>query len=513
LTQFPSLPPAGHDRALVVSTVCPGSQPAHSLGREAYSYHYVVRAFAPLLERWGLAAQVDRAESRLDFGLYQARRKGFDPIHLAVAPLHLAYLTSQAPNVAFPFWEFPDIPSEDAPDNPRLNWARIASQLDMILTASRFTRDAFQRAGVKTPVHVVPVPVAEEYFSTPDWSPGQRVVLACPCYLLPSRGPATPTPPPTWMAARRQQLVKVGGSIYRGSLKTRLLGRAAKYVSYAAKAVRAARYAYDEDHRIDYPVHSRLGLSGVVYTSVLNPFDARKNWQDLLSAFLLALRDEDDATLVLKLAVNPELEAAAVNLVLNQHRALAIRHRCQVALVAAFLCEKEMRELARGSTYYVNTARAEGACLPLQDYLAAGRPGVAPVHSALADYFNANQGFVVASHPEPAVWPNDPDARRILTWQRHYFGLRSLYLPVESYEGCGTTLWHRLVWQSLHDQLRESYFVARAHADRYRYLAAQGRDRMAAHAGTEAVWPRLAAALGSVPRQDAAHQWRARRAS
>ena len=154
MTQFPSPPPAGHDRALVVSTVCSGSQPAHALGREAYSYQYVVRAFAPLLKRWGLVAQVDRAESRLDFAIHQSRRKGLDPIHLAFAPLHLVYLTSQAPNIAFPFWEFPDIPCEDAPDNPRLNWARIASRLDLILTASKFTREAFQRAGVKTPVHV-----------------------------------------------------------------------------------------------------------------------------------------------------------------------------------------------------------------------------------------------------------------------------------------------------------------------------------------------------------------------
>src|SRR5262249_44935041 len=116
-------------------------------------------------------------------------------------------------------------------------------------------------------------------------------------------------------------------------------------------------------------------------------------------------------------------------------------------------------------------------------------------------------------HPEPAVWPNDPEARRVLTWQRHYLGLRSLYLPVESNEGRGTTHWHRLVWKSLYDHLRESYVVARAHMERYRALAAQSRERMAAHAGAEAVWPRLAAALGSVPRHDAAEDWRARRAS
>lgn len=94
----------------MVSTVFPGGQAAQSLGREAYSYHYVLRAFAPLLRRWGLAAEVDRPESRLDFALHQARRSGLDPIHLGFMPLHSIYLTAQAPNVAFPFWEFPGHP-------------------------------------------------------------------------------------------------------------------------------------------------------------------------------------------------------------------------------------------------------------------------------------------------------------------------------------------------------------------------------------------------------------------
>jgi glycosyltransferase involved in cell wall biosynthesis len=211
----------------------------------------------------------------------------------------------------------------------------------------------------------------------------------------------------------------------------------------------------------------------VVYTTILNPFDPRKNWQDLLSAFLLALGEQEDATLVTKLVVCPKLAAPALNGMLQQYQRLGIRHRCRLAFVTTYLTDAQMAELAKGSTYYINTAHAEGACLPLQDFLAARRPGVAPAHTAMADYFRDDLGFVVESDLEPACWPHDPEQRL-------------------------STRWHRLVWQSLHKQIQTSYNVAKNNQARYQALAACGRERMAEFASAERVWPRLRAALNSL---------------
>ena len=155
------------------------------IGREAYSYRFVFDAFAPLLGRWGRTIEVTQAESRLDYALWRARQQHLEPVHLSFLPLHLTYLTHRAPNVAFPFWEFPDLPNRAFDNNPRNNWVHVADHLDLIVTASRFTRDAFVRAGVRTPIKVVPVPIAAEYFSTPAWQPGQRTVIESPCYVFP----------------------------------------------------------------------------------------------------------------------------------------------------------------------------------------------------------------------------------------------------------------------------------------------------------------------------------------
>src|SRR5271165_3301131 len=97
-------------RAVMVSSAYSDAEMGHQIGREAYSYRFVYKAFAPLLERWGQTSEITRPESRLDFTLMQARQNRLDPVHLSFLPLHLTYLTGQAPNVAFPFWEFPDIP-------------------------------------------------------------------------------------------------------------------------------------------------------------------------------------------------------------------------------------------------------------------------------------------------------------------------------------------------------------------------------------------------------------------
>src|SRR5262249_16941952 len=168
-----------------------------------------------------------------------------------------------------------------------------------------------------------------------------------------------------------------------------------------------------------------------------------------------------------------ELAARALNALIREYRHLGIAHKCRLVFVTAYLSDEQMLDLARGSTYYLNTSHAEGACLPLQDFLAAGRPGVAPNHTALADYFTDAVGSVVPPPPEPTFWPHDPDQR------------------------C-TTTWHRLVWQALHYQLRASYTVAKQYEGQYRRLANRGRSRMTEFASAAQVWPRLAAALNLV---------------
>jgi glycosyltransferase involved in cell wall biosynthesis len=477
----------GNEPGLLVTSMYTEGDLVRRLGRDAYSYRYVWRAFAPLLQRWAHTEEVSGPPERLAQAAARLRARGLSPIHLSFLPLHLMTAVPGMPNVGAPAWEFPEVPAADVGGDPRTNWARVANELDLVVTHTHYSRNAFLRAAVRTPVHVVPVPIEPEYFAVPAWQGGQECVLDCPCYVFP-RPDELPRPPRRWVAANTGHLPRRPG--LRDLCKKAILALPQFLSNAALRAARAARSAAwaarealrESDVRLLYPPRPQLELSGIVYSTILNPGDLRKNWADLLTAFLLALGECDDATLVVKLVVSAESEADALREVFAHYRATGLGHRCRVAFVTAYLSEEQLVRLAGASTYYVNASHAEGSCLPLQNCMAAGRPAVAPPHTGMADSLDENCGFLVASHPEPARSPLDPD-------------------------GALTTRWHRIVWQSLYDQLRASYDTARNDPRRYHALAEASRARMAGLASREAVWPVLRAALdeacrrGRAPRQ------------
>jgi len=467
--------PAAPPRTLVVSSFASGNEAPPMLGVYGYSYDFVRRAFQPLLERWAEVVPVGRPESQLDFALRRARQAGHEPIALSFRPLADTYLSRWAANVVFPFWEFPDVPASDYKQNPRQNWVRIANHASLVLTASEFTAAALARAGVRTPVRVVPVPIDDGCFRVPAWEPSATTVLNCDAYVF-TRPEVPPLetvdyelrPGADTLAFRlKTRITATLRRAWIGCVKPLLPPRLAKAL-VAAK--NAGRCAWREgETQLPEPV-KRLELSGVVFTTIFNPDDHRKNWQDLLTAFLMALADRDDATLVVKLVTS---HAPPVRELLAFYHRIGLAHRCRVVFINDYLSDQAMLDLARASAFYLNAARAEGACLPMQDYLAAGRPAISPSHTAMADYFDDRLGFVVDSHPEPCPWPADGS-------------------------GWLNTSWHRIVWSSLRDQIAKGYAMATRDRAGYQALAAAARGKMKEWASTEAVWPRLSAALAEL---------------
>src|SRR5215213_6343649 len=150
----------GRPLAFLVSTTGCARDIRRHLGSADYSYAFVLKALEPVLEQLGTWARVDSPESSLIYRAERAWAEGFRPIHLSIQPPQQTYLTPAVPTVLFPFWEFPRIPDRDFGVDTRQNWLRIGNHADLIVTACRFTADAFRAAGVDCPVAVVPVPLA-----------------------------------------------------------------------------------------------------------------------------------------------------------------------------------------------------------------------------------------------------------------------------------------------------------------------------------------------------------------
>jgi glycosyltransferase involved in cell wall biosynthesis len=513
--------------ALLVSTTPNARGIREHMGAPAYSYYFVVEALAPVLETFGAWRLIDHPESRLAFAAAKAEAEGFRPVHLAINPLQDVYLSPALPNIVFPFWEFPQIPSRDFGRDTRQNWLRICRPAAMVLTACRFTAEAFRRAGVACPVAVVPIPVNPGAFSLPAWDRSHTWTLTCRHEVL---GPDEPEPgsgrpetaadepepegPPRTLAERAWRTARGGFRRVQPWLNAETVGKLvmmkrrlarARGTSPGKLAFMMARDGYRRHVRRwlsdeallkisetkkaalaligreptvvpDPPLPSRaltLG-GGLSYLTFFNLGDRRKNWANLLTAFLVAFHDRPDVTLVIKLVTNRFDEHHGMGLLRARYKALGISHRCRVVVVTEFLSEEQLDDLYRVTTCYANASYAEGACLPLMRSLAGGRPAIAPDHTAMADYMDDEVGFVPRSYPEPTYWPHDPDQR------------------LETYR-------YRPVWSDLRDAFLDSARVAEHEPGRYASMACAARSRMAGYASREAAANALREALDQLP--------------
>ena len=89
-----------------------------------------------------------------------------------------------------------------------------------------------------------------------------------------------------------------------------------------------------------------------------------------------------------------------------------------------FLDDDGYADLIRATHWVVNASRAEGQCLPLVEYMTAGRPAISPRHTAMLDYIDEGRAIVVESDEEYCGWPHDP--RNELTTSRHRVSWSSL---------------------------------------------------------------------------------------
>lgn len=458
-------PPASWE--FLVTSYMLGAPDGRNLGAPGYSHEFVARLFRPLLGRWGRVVDIKDPRRDLAAAVADCHRRGVKPVHFSVLPFQDVCLADGAVNVVMPAWEFPDVPDHEFDGNPQNDWPATANRSDLVLVSGPFTAAALARAGTTTPMRIVPVPTPSRCFELPAWRPEATHAIGCRAYAFDAGAFAGPDPASAGMPARRiKRLERPVKKLTRAMLGRRRYERLSRYLKDRRHAGRQQGLPPQYDD-LPFPRTDALVLSGVVYTSIFNPDDGRKNWEDLLTAALVALADRDDATIVFKLIAK---STDSVRRVIDHYRGRGLRHRCRVVFICGFLDDGQMDRLCAATTYYVQASRAEGNCLPLMNYLAAGRPGISPCHSSMGDYFGPESGFVVASHPEPAAWPHD----------------RRLRL---------TTTWGRIVWPSLRDQIAASYRLARERPAAYAELASRARESMRFWASAEAVAGRLADAL------------------
>lgn len=361
---------------------------AQNLGRSEYSYYFVLKEYRPVLERLGRVVEVSDPQTEVDALYLDCLSRGEDCVFLSFSPPHRTPAHFACPTVPVFAWEFSTIPNEPFAGEPRNDWRMVLRASGAAITHSNYTVNAVREAmGADYPIVAVPAPVWDRFAA---------------------RGAQLQRQPKA-----RQVRLKIKGLLADSrQLDLRAFGpahlRAGKGIDFQAPAR-----------------EQELVLDGVIYTSVFNPGDGRKNWEDMLSAFCVTFREVEGATLVLKLT-HHDAEEALTDILHHLYKNQS--YRCRIVLIYGYLADSDYERLVQATSYVVNTSYGEGQCLPLMEFMSCGKPAVAPRTTAMIDYLDADNAFLIDSTDELTAWPHDPrKAFRTLRYITNWASLCTAY--------------------------------------------------------------------------------------
>jgi glycosyltransferase involved in cell wall biosynthesis len=407
---------------------------ASQLGRADYSYYYVRKMFEPLLATIGEVIAMDEPWVQLEEQAALCKRQGDSCVYLSFTPPHKMWTTKSCACIPVFAWEYGTLPDEAWAGDPRNNWVSVLRECEGAITHSGYARDVTQRSLGKD-FNIISIPA-------PLWNSMQEGSHQTPHSLRPNH------------------ILEFTGHAYDSLTMPQL-----KYgIDY--KPLLEGILSADRQHRFE--------LSGVVYTAVFNPNDGRKNWPDLFHAFCWAFREDPTATLVVKLTHHD----AAFSLGTLMHEiAKTGPVSARIIGLHGYLDENAYKALIAASHYTINSSFGEGQCLPLMEFMASGKPVIAPRHTAMLDYLDDTNGFPVKCSMEWTHWPHDP---------------RSLK----------RTYRYRLDWESMVDALLQSHRIALERWQDYVSLSTAARARSQQHCSMESLGGKLRDFL-----QDTTHLW------
>lgn len=431
-----------------------------SLGKAEYSYFFLLKEFMPALERIAEVISVESAE-QVD-SLYQHYREaGHQVVFISVSPPQQTPVGLACPTICLFAWEFDNVPDEPWEGEPRNDWRYVLRDIAGAIACSRESANAVRKAmGNDYAVTAIPAPVwprFQDLMPERGWLPCQPNrsieftghVIDSPLLGLSADGLVQHMPRPvipllTDAPKAETCRVRRTRAIYQA-------WREAISNRPSALARRVKPVAPPQSQQGAQPLHAcRIELSGVVFTTVLNPRDGRKNWIDIITAFCWAFADTADATLILKMT-HHDLEHYRIPLLTLLSRLAPFK--CRVLVLHGFLDDQQYRQLIEISDFYVNASTCEGLCLPLMEFLASGKPALAPRHTAMLDYIDEQMAYVVKTTVEPSCWAHDPcgifrTRKYRLNWQSLMEGYLHCHRiandDVESYQRMSKHAWQQL---------------------------------------------------------------------
>jgi len=351
-----------------------GESIGNNFGAAEYSYWFVRKAFRPVLQRFGVVIPVRNPATEVDAIHRSATAHGIQSVFFSFNPPHCSPVGLECPTVPVFAWEYDTIPIDIWHDDPLNNWRSVLGQAAAAITHSNYSVKAVGQAlQDDCPIWAIPAPIYDANGVAPESARGWRQ----PFDFTLATGIAIDS------RAIDLSLFNVARVDQQGTQALGLLERAAADLERKPQ---------------------KLRLSGVIYSSVFNPVDGRKNWMDMVAGFVWAFREIPDATLIVKVA-HRRMSEGVLPILFDLAKLGSFK--CRVIVIHGLLASEEYAQLVEATSYTVNTSQGEGQCLPLMEFMSAGRPAIAPRHTAMLDYIADDNAFVVDCSMRPAFWPHD----------------------------------------------------------------------------------------------------------
>lgn len=317
-------------------------------GKAHYSYKIIKNKYISLLEKEQIKAyeiirpEIYKHKIALDF-LKDFKR---GDIHLIFKPFEEIRILKGAYNIGIIAWEFNRINTITFNCFPFSNHLRVLSMLDEVWVLCEYTKKVLQQYNLKN-VYCIPAPVNYTF------------------------------------ANKKASVENILGDLPAVRLNTINLDPPKAFVTF----------------------YNQLKPINKIYLTIINPWDKRKNIEDIVTSFANFSSKYKHALLIIKLVIDNQGTT-----LFNVNEILAKKFKIKspnIIFISQSLTDTQMKALIQSVDYYYCISKAEGQNLPLIEAMSAGTVPVSITHTAMADYIYEANSFTINSSVESVQLNSD----------------------------------------------------------------------------------------------------------
>lgn len=328
-------------------------------GKNHYSYKVIKNKYISLLKNQYIKVyeiirpEIYKHKIALDF---LKDFKGGD-IHLIFKPFEEIRILKGAYNIGIIAWEFDRINAASLNCVPFSNHLRVLSMLNEVWVLCEYTKKVLQQYNLQN-VYCIPAPVNHTVVN------------------------------------KKSSVESLIGSLPAVKLNTINL----------------------DPQKLFFTLYNDLKYIKKTYLTVVNPWDKRKNIEDIVNSFVNFSNNYKQALLIIKLVIDNQ---GTTLFNINEILAKKIKIKSSnVIFISQNLTDTQMRALMQSVDYYYCISKAEGQNLPLIEAMSSGTVPVSTTHTAMADYIHEDNSFTIESSLESATLNSNASKNSNLYWYK-----------------------------------------------------------------------------------------------